>query len=60
MSDGPTVQRRADAVFAAILEGSLSVEIEGHYTMDEVQDIHARIEARQQIGKSVMRINTTD
>ncbi|NWA29041.1 quinone oxidoreductase [Pseudomonas gingeri] len=57
MSDGPTVQRRADTVFAEILEGFLSIDIEGHYTMDEVQAIHARIEAREQIGKSVMCID---
>lgn len=56
MSDGPTVQRRADAVFAAILEGSLKIDIEGHYAMDEVLDVHRRIEAREQIGKSVLRI----
>jgi len=54
MADGPTVQRRANAVFAAILEGSLSVDIEGHYTLEEVQQVHARIEARQQIGKAVV------
>ncbi|NWC96588.1 MULTISPECIES: quinone oxidoreductase [unclassified Pseudomonas] len=54
MADGPTVQRRANAVFAAILEGSLTVEIEGHYTLEEVQQVHARIEARQQIGKAVV------
>ena len=56
MSDGPTVQRRADAVFAAILEGSLKIDIEGHYAMDEVLEVHRRIEAREQIGKSVLRI----
>lgn len=60
MSDGATVQRRADAVFAAILEGSLSIDIEGCYAMDEVHKVHARIEAREQIGKSVMRINRFD
>lgn len=60
MRDGATVQRRADAVFAAILEGSLSIDIEGHYSMDEVQKVHARIEAREQIGKSVMCIGTFD
>jgi NADPH:quinone reductase-like Zn-dependent oxidoreductase len=53
MADGPTVQRRANAVFAAILEGSLTVDIEGHYTMEQVQEVHARIEARQQVGKAV-------
>lgn len=57
LSDGPTVQRRADAVFAAILEGSLNIDIEGHYAMDDVQAVHARIEAREQIGKSVLRID---
>lgn len=58
MADGPTVQRRADAVFAAILEGSLSIDIEGHYSMDQVQQVHARIEGRLQIGKSVMWIDS--
>lgn len=57
MNDGPTVQRRADAVFTEILEGSLSIDIEGHYTMDDVQAVHTRIEAREQIGKSVMCID---
>lgn len=57
LQDGATVQRRADAVFGAILEGSLRIDIEGRYAMDEVWQVHARIEARQQIGKSVMRID---
>jgi NADPH:quinone reductase-like Zn-dependent oxidoreductase len=54
MSDGATVQRRADAVFAAILDGSLSIDIEGHYAIEDVHEVHRRIEAREQIGKSVM------
>ncbi|XVO89600.1 quinone oxidoreductase family protein [Pseudomonas palleroniana] len=54
MADGPTVQRRANAVFAAMLEGSLTVEIEGHYTLETVKQVHERIEARQQIGKAVL------
>lgn len=54
MADGPTVQRRANAVFAAMLEGSLTVDIEGHYALEDVQQVHARIEARQQIGKAVV------
>ncbi|MGY2198014.1 quinone oxidoreductase family protein [Pseudomonas gingeri] len=58
MNDGATVQRRADAVFGAILEGSLSIAIEGHYTLDDVQEVHARIEAREQIGKSVLCIGS--
>ncbi|WP_395607817.1 quinone oxidoreductase family protein [Pseudomonas sp. B22129] len=57
MADGPTVQRRANAVFAAMLEGSLTVEIEGHYTLETVQQVHERIEARQQIGKAVLWVD---
>jgi NADPH2:quinone reductase len=33
MAEAPTVQRRADAVFAAILEGALTLDIEGHYAI---------------------------
>lgn len=54
MADGVTVQRRADAVFAAILDGSLQVQIEGRYRLDEVAQVHARIEAREMIGKAVV------
>ncbi|MCP2053594.1 UNVERIFIED_ORG: NADPH:quinone reductase-like Zn-dependent oxidoreductase [Pseudomonas fluorescens] len=57
MADGATVQRRANAVFAAMLEGALSVEIEGHYGLETVQQVHARIEARQQIGKAVLWVD---
>ncbi|NVZ70663.1 quinone oxidoreductase family protein [Pseudomonas costantinii] len=57
MADGPTVQRRANAVFAAMLEGSLTVDIVGHYTLETVQQVHERIEARQQIGKAVMWVD---
>lgn len=57
MADGATVQRRANAVFAAMLEGSLTVDIEGHYSLETVQHVHARIEARQQIGKAVMWVD---
>ena len=54
MADGATVQRRANAVFAAMLEGALTVEIAGHYTLDTVRQVHERIQARQQIGKAVL------
>lgn len=57
MADGATVQRRANAVFAAMLEGALTVDIEGHYSPATVQQVHARIEARQQIGKAVLWID---
>lgn len=59
MADGPTVQRRANAVFAAMLEGALTVDIEGHYTLEDVHEVHARIEARQQIGKAVVWLDSS-
>jgi NADPH2:quinone reductase len=54
MQDAETVQRRADDVFASILEGTLSIEITGRYTLDDVHEAHERIENRTQIGKAVL------
>lgn len=56
MRDMREVRRRADAVFAAINNNSLRVQIEGEYTLDEVARIHERIERREQIGKSIVRV----
>lgn len=53
MADAATVQRRCDDVFAAILAGELRIDISHHYSFDDIAQGHARIEARQQIGKSV-------
>ncbi len=54
MADAATVQRRADAVFGALLDGSLQIEQADSYSLDDVERAHARIEGRQQIGKSVL------
>jgi len=56
MDDAATVQRRADTVFAAIREGALRIEVAARYTLDDVDQAHARIESRQQIGKAVVCI----
>lgn len=56
MADRKTVQRRADDVFSSLLDGSLRVEIESYYTLDNVEQAHARIEGREQIGKAILRI----
>ncbi|MFC4273983.1 quinone oxidoreductase family protein [Achromobacter aloeverae] len=53
MADAATVQRRADDVFAAILDGSLSIEITDRYAFEDIPQGHARIEAREQVGKAV-------
>lgn len=56
MGDGATVQRRADAVFGAILAGTLHIDLAGRYRLQDIPDVHARIEARQQIGKPVLML----
>lgn len=56
LADAQTVQRRADDVFAAILQGALHVEINGRYTLDTVEAAHAALEERRQAGKAVMDI----
>jgi NADPH2:quinone reductase len=50
------VQRRADDIFDAILHGALRVEINGRYTLDNVEAAHAALEERRQAGKAVMDI----
>ncbi|MDR5758737.1 quinone oxidoreductase [Caballeronia sp. LZ035] len=56
LADAATVQRRADDVFAAIQQGALRVEINGRYTLDDVEQAHAALEERRQSGKAVMAI----
>lgn len=58
LSDSATVQRRADAIFSAILNGALEVEINGHYTMENVELAHAALENRTQKGKAVLNIGS--
>ena len=56
MADAATVQRRADDIFAALLDGTLTIPISGTYTLDSVEQAHAALEERQQIGKAVLKI----
>jgi NADPH:quinone reductase-like Zn-dependent oxidoreductase len=56
MRDVQEVQVRADAVFSAINSNSLQIQIEGEYTLDDIAHVHDRIERREQIGKSIVRV----
>jgi NADPH:quinone reductase-like Zn-dependent oxidoreductase len=56
MADAVTVQRRTDAVFAAIRQGALRIEVAARYTLDDLDLALARIESREQIGKAVVCI----
>ena len=54
LPDAQTTRRRADDIFAALLDGSLSISIAGRYTLDDVAAAHAALEERRMIGKPVM------
>ena len=56
LDDAETVQRRASDVFAALADGSLTIGISGRYTLDNVEEAHAQLEERRQLGKSVVMI----
>lgn len=56
MLDAETVQRGADAVFGAIVRGELVVEVADLYRLAQVPDALARLVARQQIGKPIVRL----
>lgn len=57
MQDAETVQRRADDVFAALLAGTLKIEVASRHTLDDVHEVHERIENRTQVGKAVMMLD---
>jgi NADPH2:quinone reductase len=56
VADRSTTQRRADAVFDGLADGSLTVQIAGEYTFDDVERAHAALEDRRQIGKCLLRV----
>ena len=51
-----TTRRRADEIFAALLDGSLQISIAGRYTLDDVAKAHAALEERRMIGKPILVI----
>ncbi len=60
MAGHATVQRRADAIFSAIRDGQLFIDIAACVTFEEIPSVHAAIEARQHIGKCVALIGPSD
>ena len=54
LPDAATTRRRADEIFAALLDGSLQISIVGRYTLDDVAKAHAELEERRMIGKPIM------
>ncbi len=54
--DATAVRRRADDLFGALVDGSLELDIAGHYTLDNVEDAHAALEERRMVGKPLLRV----
>lgn len=56
LRDAAEIRGRAQAVFSALLDGSLKIDIAGRYTMDNVDQAHAAYEERRMVGKPVLDI----
>lgn len=54
LADAATIRRRADDIFAALLDGSLKIEIAGRYTLDDVEAAHAALAERRMVGKPLL------
>ena len=54
LPDQKTIQRRADDIFAGLLEGRLRIEIAGRFGFEEVEQAHAALESRRLVGKPVL------
>ncbi len=56
LPDASTIQRRAGAIFEALVDGSLSITIGGRYSLNEIEQAHADLENRRSIGKPIIEI----
>ncbi len=54
IADADSTRRRAADIFAALLDGSLKIEIAGRYTLDNVHDALHALESRRMVGKPVV------
>ncbi len=56
LPDAETIRRRAADIFAALLHGSLSIEIAGRYALEEVERAHEELAGRRTVGKPILQI----
>jgi NADPH2:quinone reductase len=56
LPDAATTRRRAADIFAALLDGSLKIEIAGRYTLDNFAEAHHALETRRMVGKPLLVI----
>jgi NADPH:quinone reductase len=58
--DAAMTRRRADDLFAALVDGSLRIDIAGRYTLDNVEEAHAALEDRRMVGKPLLDVASVD
>ena len=51
LTDSPTIRRRAADIFNALLDGTLSIKVAGHDTLDDIERAHEALEHRRSVGK---------
>jgi NADPH:quinone reductase len=56
LTDSDTIRRRASDIFTALIDRSLSIEIAGRYTLDDVERAHEELERRHTVGKPLIKI----
>jgi NADPH:quinone reductase len=56
LTDAETIRRRAADIFTSLLDGTLSIEIAGRYTLDNVEQAHQDLENRHTVGKPLIKI----
>lgn len=58
LSDAETTRRRAADIFAGIADGSIRMAVAEHISFDQVEQAHAALEQRMQIGKAVIDLRS--
>ena len=56
LPDAETIAGRANDVFSAVLDGTLSIEIAGRYGLDDVELAHESLESRSVVGKPLLML----
>jgi NADPH2:quinone reductase len=54
LADAAMIQRRASELFAALIDGSLKIDIAARYTLDNVDEGLAALEERRTTGKPIL------
>ena len=57
LRDSVEIQRRATDIFSALLDGTLTIDIAGRYTLENLAEAHAAYEERRMVGKPVLDID---